>query len=78
MGKIEWVYCGCGTRVQVDALCPKCDRICGHCGRKSSEHFLANYADGPFIGREILICPHNVFEEVPRSVSAGSREDQTP
>jgi hypothetical protein len=37
--------------------------ICQNCGRPAKEHALANYADGPMIGVEVLICPTAVFKE---------------
>lgn len=36
---------------------PKCIR----CGHGSAEHLLVNYADGPHIGANVLICPTSVF-----------------
>ena len=37
------------------------DLICGNCGKLSRDHWAVNHADGPFVGRTILVCPTAVF-----------------
>lgn len=34
---------------------------CETCGRDRSEHWMANIADGPFVGKYFLVCPTAVF-----------------
>ena len=35
--------------------------ICAHCYEPASKHLLANYADGPHVGQNVLICPRSTF-----------------
>ena len=35
---------------------------CEQCGHDRAEHEHANLADGPFVGRYLLICPTAVFK----------------
>lgn len=35
--------------------------MCARCERKETDHLLVNYADGPYIGRAVLVCPIFVF-----------------
>lgn len=39
------------------------DNPCVNCGRLRSEHRLANFADGPWVGEYFLVCPTNVYVE---------------
>lgn len=34
---------------------------CLRCGWARNEHWLANYADGPWVGRGVLVCPTATF-----------------
>ena len=37
-------------------------RLCARCGQMFAMHHTANYADGPFVGVRLEICPTAVFE----------------
>jgi hypothetical protein len=39
------------------------DSTCANCGKKSKDHLLVNYADGPHVGISVLICPAATFRE---------------
>jgi hypothetical protein len=49
------------------------DTVCQNCGRTSQEHWLTNYADGPHVGINILVCPSAVFK-LQREPAPGRRE----
>ncbi len=35
---------------------------CARCGYSREAHELANFADGPMIGRPVLICPFAIYK----------------
>lgn len=54
--------------MNVETIDPKA--ICGNCGKRASAHHLANYADGPHIGVNVLICPTATW----RQAQTGERD----
>lgn len=38
--------------------------LCGNCGQMLAVHHAANYADGPFVGLLVQICPTATFRDV--------------
>lgn len=48
---------------------PNAVDLCEWCGRLRMDHWVVNYADGPFISGQTLICPTSVF--VKRAVASG-------
>lgn len=36
---------------------------CHNCKEQRQLHYLANYADGPHIGKTFLVCPSATFSE---------------
>ncbi len=38
---------------------------CANCNRPIFEHYPANYADGPLVGRRLEVCPTAVFQAKP-------------
>lgn len=35
---------------------------CTHCGCPPDEHYVVNFADGPMISGNVLICPTAIYE----------------
>lgn len=40
--------------------------MCDNCGLPKREHWVTNFADGPHITGEVLICPDSVFRPFER------------
>ena len=54
------------------------DHRCTNCGRPKSEHRLANYADGAFVGEAFTVCPTAVFSDTPMVRCADGWHRGTP
>jgi hypothetical protein len=39
--------------------------VCTQCSRPAAEHWAVNFANGPFIGETVLLCPTAVFRAIP-------------
>lgn len=50
--------------------------MCKHCGMRADAHRLGNYADGPSVGKEFLVCPNSTFAF--RFPPASRQETPTP
>lgn len=38
--------------------------VCANCGKRAHEHRLGNFADGPHVGLEFLVCPVSTFQRL--------------
>jgi hypothetical protein len=37
---------------------------CGNCGKPKAEHHVVNFADGPLVSGETLVCPSAIWSPV--------------
>ncbi len=47
------------------------EEACVHCGYGPAKHELGNFADGPMIGRQFLVCPFAIYKPLKERQETG-------
>ena len=46
---------------------------CANCGRPKATHWVLNFADGPFVTGQTLVCPTSIYRESRRELAKAAK-----